>query len=154
MSNFSQFHADSINTQHKLLSVPDCKLAPVDASDIGEAAANLLVSESDGVGYEHHKSIIDCCGPNLYTHSEMADEMSKGVGRTIGYSDPPSLEEWLETTDHPAMLKETYSYLTDQESAGKIPFDPDFFASILGRSPTSLREWANVNRVLFGGKGF
>jgi len=150
MSNFSQFHADSINTRHELLAVPECKIAPVNAGDIGEAAANLLVLDDY---LEFHRSVIDCCGPELYNHKEMAEELGAGIGRTIRYSRSPTLEDWLEKTDHP-FLKEPYMYLADQSNPGKLPFDPDVFADVLGRPPTTLRQWAYDNRVLFGGKGY
>ena len=161
MSNFAQFHAGSINTEHALLAVPDCKLAPVDASDIGEAAANLLtLDDSDKYQREYHKSFIECCGSDIYSHEEIAKELSAGIGRTIGYpTSSPKLSEWLideaTTDDVDVIMRELYSYLADEVSPGHQPCDPDAtFESILGRPLTTLRQWAYNNRVLFGGKGY
>ena len=152
MSNFVHVHAESIKTNHEILGVPDCKIPPVDVRDIGEAAAALLGGDhDDDYQRDYHKSYIECCGPEVLNHTEIAEELSKGVGRTISYPASPNLDDWCEVTDNPIML-ELYKYMADENNPGNLPFDPEAFAKVLGRLPTSLSQWAKENRVLFGGK--
>lgn len=156
MSNFSHIHAESINTKHELLAVPDCTLPPVDTRDIGEAAAALLGGDHDeNYQQKYHRTFVECCGPRVYnTHAEIAEEISAGVGRTISYPGSPALDKWANENRDNAIMLELYKYLADENSPGEIPSNSDQFAAILGREPTTLQEWTEDHRVLLGGKGY
>jgi uncharacterized protein YbjT (DUF2867 family) len=80
MSNFAHIHLSSIREKNQLLGTPDCRIPPVDVRDIGEAAASLL-GENDGNAYAYHKQFIECCGPVLQNHNEIAMQLGAGLGR-------------------------------------------------------------------------
>lgn len=147
MSNFAHVHGESIRTNKSLLPVPDCHIPPVDVRDIGEAAAALLGGDhDDDYVSNYNQAFVECCGPELLSHSEIADELSAGVGASIVYpKDTPPLSEW--SSDNP-ILSELYHYMAGGD--GKhIPFDPEPFAKILGRPPTTLQEWATERKNAF-----
>jgi len=146
MSNFSHVHLTRIKEEHELLAVPDCKIPAVDVRDIGEAAAALLGGDFDD-NYIYHKAHIECCGPDLLSHADIARELSAGLGRTITYPYSPDLEEWCETVENPIML-ELYKYMAEKASPG-LPFEPGKFGEVLGREPTTLRQWAEDHKDVF-----
>ena len=122
---------------------------------------NLLGGDhDDNYASNYHKKYIECCGPQLHTHAEIAAELSAGIGRTISFpnSPPTKLSEWCEQTDklNPFML-ELYKYMAAAEEqsnttgGGVLPFDPEAFATVLGRQPTQLRQWAADHKHVFGG---
>lgn len=146
MSNFSHVHLARIQQENRLLAVPDCNIPPVDVRDIGEAAAALLGGNFDN-NYIYNRDHIECCGPALLSHVDIARQLSAGVGRTITYPNSPNLEEWCETVDNPIML-ELYKYMAEKSSPG-LPFEPTKFGEVLGRKPTSLRQWAQDHKDVF-----
>ena len=153
MSNFAHIHLSSIRENNELLGVPDCRIPTVDVRDIGEASAALL-GEADGNAYAYHKQFIECCGPTvLDNHSEIATQLSAGLGRVITYPNSPDLNKWCKMTQNPILL-ELYKYMAD-ESAGGIPFYPDgslqFSDEILrhlarGQQPTDICLLSPQNR--------
>jgi uncharacterized protein YbjT (DUF2867 family) len=147
MSNFAHVHLSSIKEHDSMLAVPDCQIPTVDVRDIGEAAAALLLV-GDEEYQQYHGKHIECCGPNLLSHAEIAAELGAGLGRTINYpSDAPGVDEWSENETNPIML-ELYKYMAGAKSSG-VPFDPTTFAKVLGRQPTSLRQWASDHKDVF-----
>jgi uncharacterized protein YbjT (DUF2867 family) len=159
MDNFARVpHVTSIMERDELLSVPDCKIPPVDVRDIGEAAANLLgmddatyhgTTADDGRSRSYDQSFVECCGPDNLSHSQIAERLGAGLGRTIRYgveSSPSSSPEgW--SVGNP-IVDELYRYMADG-TGDNVPYDPEPFARLLGRSPTPLEEWAASHRRLF-----
>jgi uncharacterized protein YbjT (DUF2867 family) len=146
MSNFATVHLANIREKNEILAVPDCRIPAIDVRDIGEAAAALLGGNHDE-NYIYHKEFIECCGPTVQSHGEIAAELGAGLGRTITYPDSPNLQEWCKSMKHPVML-ELFKYMADESTPG-LPFDPERFARVLGRPPTSIRSWAEDNKDVF-----
>jgi uncharacterized protein YbjT (DUF2867 family) len=148
MSNLAHVHGASIRTHKTLLSLPDCFVPPVDVRDIGEAAAALLGGDHDDqYATAYNQTFVECCGPQLLSHGEMAAELSAGVGVSIHYpNDAPTIENWS-GSDNP-ILSELYHYMASGDGK-RLPFDPEPFAQVLGRSPTTLREWASDQKQAF-----
>lgn len=149
VDNVAHVHGANIAERDELAAVPDCKIPLVNVQDIGEAAARLLEMDDKtyaGGGYD--RSFVECCGPDNLSHSQIADRLSVGLGRTIRYAasyTAPSLQEW--EAGNP-IVDELYRYMADDTASG-VPYDPEPFARILGRFPTSLEQWAASNKSLF-----
>jgi uncharacterized protein YbjT (DUF2867 family) len=146
MANFLH-HAASIKEMNELMPCPDVSLPPIDTRDIGEAAAALVGGDHDGNGgYSFHKEFIECCGPQVLSHGQIAAELSKGLGRTIAYPAPLDLDAFCEGNN--PIIVELFRYMTDKEATG-IPSDPTKLTKVLGRPPSTLRQWAKDHKAAF-----
>ncbi|CAB9519609.1 NmrA family [Seminavis robusta] len=147
MPNFAHVHGEAIQAKGQLLPLPDCQIPPVDVDDIGHAAAALLEKDDDNFS-QYHQAFVECCGPELLSHSAIATELGAGLDTPITYptADAPPLQEW--TSENP-ILSELYHYMAEGEG-NHIPYDPDpVFAKILGRPLTTLGQWAAENKHSF-----
>lgn len=146
MSNFSHVHGASMLEKQQLLAVPDCWIPPVDVRDIGAAAAALLEADTkDYLLNNYNHSFIECCGPELLSHRDIAAQLSAGLNVAIEYPKAPSLGEWK--SDNP-VLSELYQYMA-QGDGKQLPFDPKPFEKLLGRPLTTLKEWAAEHHHAF-----
>ena len=145
MSNFGHVHAASIQTNQSLLPVPDCFIPPVDVEDIGEAAAALLGGDHEETYVTDYKhAFVECCGPELLSHGDIAAKLSAGLETSIDYS-PLEVKDW--SSENPVM-SELYHYMA-QGDGKQLPFDPQPFTKIIGRPLTTLTEWAAYNKQAF-----
>lgn len=144
MSNFAHVHGESIRSKERsMVSLPECYIPPVDVRDIGEAAAALLGGDhDDDYSNNYNQQFVECCGPELWSHQEMAAELSAGLGGDPISFTPAEPSEW--SSENP-VLSELYQYMPKGEGK-QIPFDPEPFAKVLGRPLTTLREWALQTR--------
>ena len=144
MGNYAHVHGESIRNNKSMVPVPDCFLPPVDVRDIGEAAGALLGGDHDDNYSEYNQTFVECCGPQLLSHGEIAKELSAGAGVPIDYT-PVELGDWR--SENPIM-SELYHYMSQGEGKN-VPYDPEPFAKILGRPLTTLQEWAEENKQAF-----
>lgn len=146
MANFLH-QAATIKEKNELIPCPDVLLPPIDTRDIGEAAAALVGGDhDDGRRFKFHKEFIECCGPQVLSHAQIAAELSIVLGRTINYPTPLDLDTFCEGKN--PIVVELFRYMTDKEASG-VPSDPTKLTAVLGRSPTTLRQWAQEHKAAF-----
>lgn len=142
MNNFVHVHGNSIRSRQELLAVPDCHIPLVDVTDIGEAAAALLVGDHDEDYAAHYdQRFIECCGPQHLSHSEIAQELSAGIGISIHYP----LNDW---TNDNLILAELYKVMAN-DNGQRLPSDPEPLTNILRRPLITLQQWAKENKHTF-----
>lgn len=82
MQNFTTFLLKGITHNHSInMYISNAKVSFVDARDIGEVAANALLSED-----EYMYQSLTLTGPNAYSHEEVANILSFHTGLNIHYN--------------------------------------------------------------------
>lgn len=122
LQNFNTFWIQGINkNDHINLPAGDAKVSFIDARDISEVAAKLLLND------KYDNLDFDLSGLNSYSHDQVAQSISKVSGREVSYNDiePSVLKDQLISSGLPidyvdflilifGYLKEGYnSKLTD-----------------------------------------
>jgi NAD(P)H dehydrogenase (quinone) len=148
MSNLSQAHGESIRSKGSMLPTPDVKIPMVDVRDIGEAAAALLSTSGDDYS-RYHKQFIECCGPELLSHDQMAVAISSATGKTVAWSPfPGDIDAWCNVVKNP-IADELFRHMVAHGGDKGIPSDSSMFASVLGRKPRTLRDHVADHREHF-----
>jgi uncharacterized protein YbjT (DUF2867 family) len=150
MSNVLLAHGESIRSEgSNMLPTPDVKIPMVDVRDIGEAAAALLSSSSDDYSRLYHKQFVECCGPELLSHDEMAAAISSVTGKTVTWSPfPGDIDAWCNVVKNP-VGHELFRHMVTHGGDKGIPSDASTFASILGRNPRTLKDYVTEHRENF-----
>lgn len=101
----------------------------------------------------HLGKVIELTGPKSEDIQAVAAEYSEALGRTIRYVDVP-MEEWLEKDlaphglpAHVASHMKVMAQLHADNRYDRLTHD---FESIIGRPPTSIREYVANHPELFG----
>ena len=129
-----------------VLRFPPVRCAPVDARDIGEAAAALCAADDEAFGAAHHGKFIECCGPHMLGFGEVAEALGAALGRELTH-EPMAVEAWCE--GKPPPMQELLRYMHAEQEAA-VPFEQDgAFARLLGREPTSVAQWASEHARAF-----
>ncbi len=139
MQNFHTFWRHSIVTQDILpLPAGTAPVSFIDARDIGEAAARLLVDD------RHSGRAFDLTGPEALTHAEAAQILSEAVGRTITYVDidPPTFRGNLVAAGLPAAYADLLVELMAFVKAGYNARVTGDVETILGKPARSLAAYA------------
>lgn len=146
MPNLAFAHGESVSSKGSMLPTPNVKIPIMDVWDIGEAAAALLSYSSDNdddgdYQSRYHKQFIECCGPELLSHDEMAAAVSRATGKNVTWSPfPGDLDAWCNVVKNP-IGEELFRHMVAHGGDKGIPSDSSIFASILGRKPRSLRVY-------------
>jgi uncharacterized protein YbjT (DUF2867 family) len=163
MSNLLQAHGESIRSKGSMLPTPDVKIPMVDVRDIGEAAAALLLMsscEDDGddssFSSRYHKQFIECCGPELLSHDEMAAAISSATAAAAATGKPPitwspfpgDVDAWCNVVKNP-IAAELFRHMVAHGGDKGIPSDSSMFAAILGRTPRTLKDYVTDHREQF-----
>lgn len=139
MQNLSVQHADDIRDRDEIF-VPagDGRTAFVDARDLGDAAARLLLQrEGPSAAYE-------CTGREALTYHEVATILTRVLGRPIRYARPGAVRFWREMRrrGHPAAYVGVMTALYTTARLGLAGHLSDELAQLLGREPTRFEEFA------------
>jgi uncharacterized protein YbjT (DUF2867 family) len=126
------------------IAFPKVKVAPCDTRDIGEAAAALctLSDEAFEAG-SYHRRFLECSGPQELDFQAIAEKLSTGLGREIGYEEI-SVEAWCE--GKPPPMQELLRFMSE-EQGGAVPFAPADLTPLLGREPRSFDEWLQDHKA-------
>lgn len=129
---------------HRLLAMPfDRRTCWVDPAEIGEAAARILLSGDVGHVGQHY-DLDD--GEDLVAFSAVATLMSEVLQETVTYEPDPDVWRQMMGPKYEALFGpgaadyflEYYRF----EQANQYAFRrTDVLGTILGRSPTTLRDW-------------
>ncbi|MFL6474991.1 MAG: SDR family oxidoreductase [Nitrososphaera sp.] len=148
MQNFVNYYGYTIKTQNAIyLPAGEGKVSFVDARDVAAVAAKLL-TENNGRS-RHDKKAYVVTGSEALSYSQVAEIISKEIGRKISYIDTSEedarksmksmgREDWLID----AILEEFYN-----TRAGNRSETTNIVEQIIGRKPTSfaqfVRDYAN-----------
>lgn len=138
--NFNTFWINSINEQKQiLLPAGNAKVSFIDARDIAEVAAKLLISE----GYD--RQAFDLTGSEEVDHNQVAKVISEIVGKKIEYKEvsPESFKQGLMGVgipeDYIDFLVLIFSFLKAGYNAAKTTSVVD----ITGQKPRTLLDYAS-----------
>jgi uncharacterized protein YbjT (DUF2867 family) len=148
MQNFVNYYGYTIKTQNAIyLPAGEGKVSFVDARDVAAVAAKLL-TENNGRS-RHDKKAYVVTGSEALSYSQVAEIISKEIGRKISYIDTSEedarksmksmgREDWLID----AILEEFYNIRVGNRSE-----TTNIVEQIIGRKPTSfaqfVRDYAN-----------
>jgi uncharacterized protein YbjT (DUF2867 family) len=123
----------------------DARISAVDVRDLADVAVPALTAS------QHDNKIYSLTGPDAMTLAEMAQQLSKHVGRTITFVDVPTesmraalVEQGFPVWQADGLLEEFAMYRRGE--AGGVESG---VREALGRSPRSFEEFAHDYAPLF-----
>jgi len=145
LQNFINFHSQTIKAHNGFyLPVGDAKAALVDIDDMGEAIAEILTTE-DHFGQTYEFSGL------TYTFAEIADILSKTVGRKISFIDVPEEQARQSMLDNqmPEWMADAMMELNHITKQGWTAGYSDDFKNITGKEYTSAKTFFTKNKQAF-----
>ena len=123
----------------------DAAVAPVDAREVGEAAARVLAGDG------HAGQAYTLTGPALLDFHQVASQMSEGLGREIRYEaqDPDAYRTFLAGIIPDAWHAEAVCTLFDEIREKHRSAHSDALAQLLGREPKSVAAFAAEHAAAF-----
>jgi uncharacterized protein YbjT (DUF2867 family) len=146
--NFATYSGDSIRRESAFYyPAGEGRTAFVDVRDIAAVAAEVLANPSPHAGRSY-----ELTGPEAHSMDEVAQVLSRVLGRTIHYVDPgeEQYREALESNGLPPALAGMFTYLyavvvKNNWAAGTSPD----IEKVLGRAPTAFQGWAQDARSVW-----
>lgn len=143
LQNFNTFWAEGIKT-NDLIALPagQAKVSFIDARDISEVAAKLLIDDS------RNNKDFDLTGPIGVNHLEVAKAIGNAIGRRIDYQDIPSdvLKSKLVGAGFPVDYVDFMMLIFGFLREGYNARTTSHVAEILGRNPLSLRDYVTSTK--------
>lgn len=145
MQNFSTtLQYDLVTKNLIFLPAGKAKFTLIDVEDIGKVAAKILTNPTEHI----NKSYELTCYERL-TFQEMADKLSKGLGRKITYESPNLLRFYFQKRREKMafgfiMVLIMLHYLPRFQ---KVPNNTDWVEKITGDKPKSFDEFVADNKV-------
>jgi uncharacterized protein YbjT (DUF2867 family) len=146
MQNFSTtLRQDLVNKNLIFLPAGKAKFTLIDVSDIGKVAAKILTNPTEYL----NKSYELTCNEKL-TFQEMADKLSKGLGRKITYQSPNLLKFYFQKRSENVALGfiMVMIMLHFLPRFQKIPDNTDWVEKITGEKPKNFDEFVADNQAL------
>ncbi len=124
----------------------DGRTSPIAAADAGAAAASVLANPEAHIG-----KVYDLTGPQSLTMTELAQEFSHALGRTIRYVDvPPEIwEAKLREARLPAHLVAHLVTMGQLHRDNRYDRMTDTFQQLVGRAPLSAAEFVRGHAAAF-----
>lgn len=129
-------------------SAGNAKVSIVDVRDIASVAAKVLTEPG------HESKTYDITGPEALTHADMADQLSKAIGKTVKYIDipPGDMREALVGFGMPAWQADGVTEDYDHYRRGEATVVAQTMSDITGREATSFFQFAKDYAGRFLGK--
>ena len=125
--------------------------APVAAADIAATVVGILVNPAAHVGERYVVT-----GPRNMTIAEMAETLTRGLGRSVEYVDLP-IADWGrilgEEVGLPEFLVTHLKGVAEDHQNGVFSAQTDVVERIAGHAPQPLDEFVRLNRALFESEG-
>ncbi|RFU36635.1 SDR family oxidoreductase [Actinomadura logoneensis] len=131
------------------LNMAGARLGMIDARDIAECAARVLLDGPD----EHHGRTYTLTGPRSVTFDEVADRLGAALGRPVGYlpvSDDAKRKALLDY-GVPAWIVDMLEEYAQAYTSGWGDFTTDTVAELLGRPPRDVADFARDHAPAFRG---
>ena len=130
------------------LALADVKLNPIDLVDVGKIGFLLL---RDG-GHEGER--IPITGPEALTMAEIADRISRAVGKTVRYVPVSPIQRRQALIAHgvPQQIADALDRQVEERLKGGIELQVDLSThQLFNVKPTTFLEFAQRNAEAFGG---
>lgn len=137
--------ADGIKQGALYFGIRDGRFPPLNISDIGEIAANILTTDG------HHGQAYNITGPELLSGEDMAKVFSNVTGKPVGYVSPDEDTTLASLLDsgwpewQAKGLIELFEIFASNQAAMVSP-DGE---KLLGKPLTKLSDYAQANKALF-----
>ncbi len=144
MQNFTtSLRNDLVNNQRIYLPAGQAKFTLVDVNDIGAVTAKILTEPQN-----HFNKNYELTNNETLTFTEMAEKISKGIGKTIKYVSPNLLQFfWNKRKENvPTMLILVMIMLHYFPRFQKTPKTTDWVKSITGQEPISFDNFVLSNK--------
>ena len=149
---FQNFLGNAASIQERsALHAPagDMKVSAVDVRDIAAVAAHVLTED----GHQWQRYTIT--GPEALSHAEIADRLSRVLGRTIRYVDVPedAAREWMLAAGLPAWQVDKVLDLYRYYKTGAAQ-EVTYYVERVGRkAPIGFEQFVRDHAAVFGGAG-
>lgn len=142
--NFIRYQADTIHNMSSII-VPqgDGLISYIDASDIGDAAAECMLDRAT-----HHGQTYALTGGRAYGVKGVAAEIGRVLGRPLTYIsiEEDQARDMMADMDAPEWLVEAgLAVFAHAREGGEAAVDPTL-TKIIGRPATTLSEFVDRNR--------
>ncbi|MFF2522024.1 NmrA family NAD(P)-binding protein [Streptomyces liangshanensis] len=123
----------------------DSRFAPIAGRDIALTAANIFASPEEHVGQIHTLT-----GPVEYSHQQLAEEVSRVLGKDIPY-EQVTVTTFLELIglESDTVKRKHFEAVTIDQREGRLAGVSDAAVSINGGPLVTIEEFVNENRSRF-----
>lgn len=150
MDNFVRLGLGQTVMRQRRLIWPERLIPWIDPRDIGEVAARLFLSDNHRhIGQFHTLNN----GHDLLRFHEVADLLGEILGEPVSYDS--SREAFFATYAFMGepMLNQIWNFFQYEQDNEVVWARNDFVERMLGRKPTTLREWLTEHREMLLGAG-
>ncbi|WP_062207607.1 SDR family oxidoreductase [Streptomyces sp. NBRC 109706] len=121
------------------LDMGGARIGMVDVRDIADCAARLLLDDPD----RHHGRIYTLTGPRSLTFDEVADQLTRLLGRPVRYRPvgAEAVRERLSGYGVPGWIVDMLAEYARAYASGWGDFTTDAVAELLGRPPRDLADF-------------
>lgn len=143
VQNFTTtLHNDLVQNNRIYLPAGNAKFTIIDTSDIGTVTAKILTEPQN-----HINRSYDLTNKETLTFKEMAEKISKGIGKTIQFFSPNLLQFFLTKRKEnlPTMLILVMIMLHYLPRFQKTPPTTNWVKTITGQEPKSFEEFVRNN---------
>lgn len=143
MQNLINYGAAAKQTGQISLPMGEGNVSPTDCKDAGEFIAEVIAG-----GEQHYGQSYDISGPELMDFNQIAEAFGDVLGQEVKYvdADPAAYKERMRqflTSDwHSDAVETLFAEIADKTTPGHVT---DTFEKIVGRPPTSFREFLKAN---------
>jgi uncharacterized protein YbjT (DUF2867 family) len=118
----------------------------IDTADVAATAAAILKSPASHAGQTYFLT-----GPEPLTQAQMAEKLSKAIGKEVAYVDIPSsaLAENLKKAGFPAWYADDFAKMSDWFATDSAATPSDTVEKITGRKPRTFDAWLTDNAAAF-----
>lgn len=144
MQNFtSTLHTNLVKNNRIFLPAGQAKFTLIDASDIGTVAAKVLIKPQN-----HINKSYELTNNETLTFTEMAEQISKGIGKKIQFISPILLHFFLtkRKENMPTMLILVMIMLHYLPRFQKTPATTELVKAITGKEPKSFEDFVMNNK--------
>lgn len=157
-AEWALYWVDQIKTGTLRLPFGTGKHAPISSADQARVIANILLSPEEHIG-----KVYPLYGEKEYTFAEIAEEISKVIGRplhyeqvdayemkklTTGASETPENKRFLDKIEGGALWQH-FQEITKDHQNGVFAGTNDTVERLTGRRPMSLPDFLQVHRSAF-----
>ncbi len=147
MQNFEMYQTEDIRDRDQIFMPTGEGKAPfIHTRDIGEVAAEIIENPE---GFQNQKVYLT--GPEALDHFQVADIFSEVLGREITYKNPDdeTYRKVMKDRGYSDKYIDAMIAVFGKIKKGKVEKTSDMVRKILGRKPTSLKEYVEEKKELF-----